>query len=334
MKNKLLVLTLLFVSFGINGTNKVKLGIIGLDTSHATAFIKAINENEKNEPAYEDFRVVAAYPYGSKTIESSSKRIPEYTEIAKKSGVEIVNSISDLLKKVDFVLLETNDGKLHLEQAVEVFKSGKPVFIDKPIAATLVDGIAIFKLAEKYNVPLFSASSLRYNPTVEAVNSGEFGRVLAADCYSPAVREPSHSEFFWYGVHGVETLFAVMGTGCQSVYCISAEGQDMAVGIWDDNRVGSFRGLVKGATGYGGTAFCEKKIVPAAKHEGYNDLLKEILKFFKTKISPVSAKETLEIFTFMEAASESKRNGGKPIKLADVYNDAEKKANKIIERIK
>ncbi len=330
MKKNLLILVLLLMVCNVSGTNKIKLGIIGLDTSHSIAFIKAINDNEKNEKAYADFRIVAAYPYGSKTIESSSKRIPEYIEIAQKSGVEIVNSIDDLLKKVDYVLLETNDGTLHLEQAIEVFKSGKPVFIDKPIAATLADGIAIFKLAEKYRVPLFSASSLRYNPAVAAINSGEYGKVLAADCYSPAHREPSHSEFFWYGIHGVETLYAVMGTGCSTVRCISSEDQDVAVGVWDDNRIGSFRGLAKGSLGYGGTAFCEKKIVPAAKHEGYEDLLKEILKFFTTKVSPVPAQETLEIFTFMEATSESKKNGGKPVKLADVYEKAEKEADKII----
>ncbi|MDR0575774.1 MAG: Gfo/Idh/MocA family oxidoreductase [Tannerella sp.] len=330
MEKKLLILVLLLIVYNVSGTNKTKLGIIGLDTSHSVAFIKAINDNEKNEKAYADFRVVAAYPYGSKIIESSSKRIPEYIETAEKSGVEIVNSIEDLLKRVDYVLLETNDGTLHLEQAIEVFKSGKPVFIDKPIAATLADGIAIFKLAEKYNVPLFSASSLRYNPAVAAINSGEYGKVLSADCYSPAHREATHSEFFWYGVHGAEMLFAVMGTGCLTVCCISSEDQDLAVGVWNDDRIGSFRGLTKGSAGYGGTAFCEKKIVPAAKHEGYEGLLKEILKFFTTKVPPVPAQETLEIFTFMEAASKSKKNGGKTVKLADVYKEAEKKADKII----
>ena len=68
-------------------------------------------------------------------------------------------------------MLETNDGTLHLEQAIEVLKSGKPMFIDKPIAADLVDAIAIFKLADQYNVPIFSSSALRYVPkNVELIN--------------------------------------------------------------------------------------------------------------------------------------------------------------------
>jgi hypothetical protein len=334
MKIKYFIFVLLLISVSISGKDKIKLGIIGLDTSHSAAFIKAINENENNEEEFAGFHVAAAYPYGSKTIESSFKRIPEYTETAQKSGVEIVYSISELLQKVDYVLLETNDGTLHLEQAIEVFKSGKPVFIDKPIAATLADGIAIFKLAERYNVPLFSASSLRYNSAVESIHSGEYGKVLSADCYSPAHREPAHSEFFWYGIHGVECLYAIMGIGCSTVSCISSEGQDIAVGLWEDGRTGSFRGLLQGATGYGGTAFFEKKIVPVTKQEGYGALLKEMLKFFTAKVSPVSAQETLEIFTFMQAASESKKKGGKPVKLADVYKKAEKSADEILKRYK
>ena len=331
MKKNLLLLILILVSFDMSGEGEIKLGIIGLDTSHATAFIKSINDNEKKDKAFENFRIVAAYPYGSKTIESSARRIPEYTETAKKSGVEIVGSISELLEKVDYVFLETNDGRLHLDQAIEVFKSGKPVFIDKPIAASLADGIAIYKLADIFKIPLFSASSLRYNPETEAVRSGDYGKVLAADCYSPATRESTHSEFFWYGIHGVEILYAVMGTGCATVQCTTAENQDVAVGVWEDGRIGTFRGTLKGVHDYGGTAFCEKKNVPAAKYDGYDDLLKEVLKFFVTKTPPVSAKETLEIYTFMEATSVSKKNGGKLVKLIDIYNEAEKKADEIVK---
>jgi hypothetical protein len=91
-----------------------RIGIIGLDTSHSTAFTKVLNAAE-SDAAYQGYRVVAAYPQGSRDIESSVKRIPEYTEIVKKLSVEIVDSIADLLTKVDVVLLETNDGRRHLE---------------------------------------------------------------------------------------------------------------------------------------------------------------------------------------------------------------------------
>ena len=149
MKNRISLLILLAISFSIHAQKVMRIGIIGLDTSHSTAFTELINSGS-DETFSKGFRVVAAYPYGSKTIQSSYERIPGYIEKVKANGVEITSSIADLLEKVDCVLLETNDGRLHLEQAVEVFKSGKICYIDKPVGATLGDAIAIYEMAEKY----------------------------------------------------------------------------------------------------------------------------------------------------------------------------------------
>ncbi|MDR2809711.1 MAG: Gfo/Idh/MocA family oxidoreductase, partial [Tannerellaceae bacterium] len=167
--------------------NGLKVGIIGLDTSHSTAFTQLLNSDTT---AYGGYKVVAAYPEGSKEIESSVRRIPGYTEDVRKHGVEIVGSIQDLLKKTDVILLETNDGRLHLEQALEVFKAGKRVFIDKPVAASLTDAIAIYQAAEKYGVVVFSASSLRYMSNMDDIlNNHSAGKILGAATFSPCVLE-------------------------------------------------------------------------------------------------------------------------------------------------
>ncbi len=158
-------------------------------------------------------RHVAAYPKGSNDIESSTKRIPGYTEDVKKVGVEIVNSIEELLKKVDVVLLETNDGRPHLEQALMVLKSGKPMFIDKPVAASLRDTIAIYDTAKKYNVPIFSSSSLRYMESVQDVVKGRVGEVFGADTFSPATIEKTHPDLFWYGISWGRNI--VYSDGCR-----------------------------------------------------------------------------------------------------------------------
>ena len=143
------------IAFAIQST-PIKIGIIGLDTSHAPAFAKIFNTENVN-PAFNGFRVVAAYPFGSKEIESSASRIPKYSEEVKGFGVQIVDSIQELLKLVDVVLLETNDGRLHKEQAFQVLKAGKPMFIDKPTAASLADVIAIYDEARKQKVRFFLA---------------------------------------------------------------------------------------------------------------------------------------------------------------------------------
>lgn len=297
-----------------------RVGIIGLDTSHSIAFTKALNAAQPN-PVYDGYKVVAAYPYGSKDIESSTKRIPGYIEEVKKLGVEITESIKDLLSKVDVVLLETNDGRLHLEQALQVLKAGKRMFIDKPVAASLTDAIAIYEASKKYKIPVFSASSLRYIKGAEAIDKK---KVLGADTYSPATIEKTHPDFFWYGVHGVETLYTVMGTGCKSVTRVSTPNTDIVVGIWADGRTGTFRGTRTGKHDYGGTVFTQDGNKILGPYAGYEPLLVDIVKYFKTGEVPVTAEETIEIFTFMEAADESKRQGGKNVTLESVLAKAKK----------
>jgi hypothetical protein len=305
-----------------------RVGIIGLDTSHSVAFTQSLN-SDNPKPVFEGFRITAAYPQGSSTIKSSADRIPGYTEEVKKLGVKITNSIDELLRETDYILLETNDGRLHLEQALQVLKAGKRVFIDKPVAASLTDAIAIYDASKHYGVPLFSASSLRYIDGAEEIKSGSLGNVLGADTYSPATLEKTHPDLFWYGVHGVETLFTMMGTGCTKVSRTSSENFDVVSGLWEDGRIGTFRGIRSGKSDYGGVVFCEKGIRVLGKYSGYDPLLIKIIEFFKTGIPPVSPEETLAIFTFMAAADESKSKGGEPVETARVFEKAMKQAARL-----
>jgi predicted dehydrogenase len=298
-----------------------KVGIIGLDTSHSVAFTKSLNAPD-SLPELKGYKVVAAYPRGSADIESSTKRIAGYTDEVKKMGVEIVDSIDALIKKVDVVLLETNDGRPHLEQALLVLKAGKPMFIDKPVAGSLKDAIAIYETAKKYKVPIFSSSSLRYMESVQDVVKGKIGNVLGADAFSPATIEKTHPDLFWYGIHGVEILFTLMGTGCQQVSRIHTNGTDIVVGTWKDGRVGTFRGTRTGKHDYGGTVYGEKGNLSLGPFNGYDNLLGQIINFFKTGTPPVSPAETLEIYAFMEAADESKRNNGIAVSLEAVIKKA------------
>ncbi|MEX1137555.1 MAG: Gfo/Idh/MocA family oxidoreductase [Balneolales bacterium] len=310
------------MSVGKSLQKKTTVGVIGLDTSHSTAFTKAINDPDGGADV-SDFEVIAAYPWGSRNIKASGERIPGYTEEMVKMGVEIVDSIDELLTKVDVVLLETNDGNPHLEQALPVMKAGKPMFIDKPITGSLKDAVAIIEASKQYNTPIFSSSSLRYMESAQAVrNDNTIGEVLGADTFSPASLEESHPDLFWYGIHGVEILYTVMGAGCQTVTRTHTEGTDVVVGTWDKDRIGTFRGIRNGRGGYGGTAYGSEDIATLGPYGGYRPLVVNILEFFRTGISPVDLDETLEIYAFMEAADESKRQGGLPVNIDDVLSKA------------
>jgi predicted dehydrogenase len=305
----------------------LRAGIIGLDTSHVTAFTGLLNA-EKPKPEFGGIRIVAAYPGGSQDIPASRDRLKGFTDTLRDEyNVEIVDSIDDLLKKVDVVFLESVDGRPHYEQVKPVLKAHKPVFIDKPIAGSLVDAIRIFDLAKETGTPVFSSSSLRFSPGILGMRDDpKVGSVLGCAIHGPCELEPHHPDLFWYGVHGVEMLYTIMGTGCETVARVHTKGSDHVTGTWKDGRVGSFRGIRDGAKPYGGLVYGSKGVAPAGSYAGYEPLVLEICKFFQTGKPPVSAEETIELFTFMEAADESKRKGGIPVSVASVINKAKDKA--------
>jgi hypothetical protein len=305
-------------------TNKVlRVGIIGLDTSHVIAFTSLLND-PKAKGDLAGVRVVAAYPGGSPDIPESRDRLAGYTkQLKEKYHVEIVDSIEALLPKVDVVLLESVDGRPHLKQALPVLKAHKPIFIDKPVAGSLADALMIFAAARKYKTPCFSSSSLRFSPGIAAMRDNpKLGKVVGCDAWGPCALEPHHPDLFWYGVHGVEALYTIMGTGCVKVTRVHSKDADLVTGIWKDGRIGTYRGLRTGKYDFGAMVFGSKNNLPAGSYAGYRPLVEEICKFFRTGRPPVSAEETIELFTFMEAADESKRQGGVPVTLASVLERA------------
>lgn len=287
-----------------------RIGVIGLDTSHSEIFTKIINKGKANARGY---KVVAAYPHGSPDISSALAMKPGIIKEMRKMDIEIVESISDLLSKVDVVLLETIDGRPHLEQVMPVFEASKRVFIDKPLAQNLAGAKAIIDASKKYNVPFFSSSALRFDNNVSKVVSGSIGKVTGADVYTPAEMDPHHLDLAWYGIHGVEMLYTVMGTGCVSVCRTYQEGTDLVVGVWGDGRIGTVRGIRTGTATIAGTAFGEKGIAPLGPFSSYEPLVAKILEFFDTGTPPFHQEETLEIFRFMHAADLSKEAGGEAI---------------------
>jgi hypothetical protein len=303
---------------------RLRAGMIGLDTSHVTEFVNLLSKPKaKGELA--EMTVVAAYPGGSPDLPVSWDRVPGFTAALRKKGIKIVDSIPELLKQVDVVLLESVDGRPHLAQARPVIAAGKPLFIDKPMAASLADAIQIFRLAKAKNVPCFSASSLRFSSGVQAVRNGTagFGAVRGCTAWMPAGGTPSQPEPFWFhGIHGVELLFTAMGPGCKSV---SQTAPDKVVGLWKDGRQGIFVANNHGERkpAYGVMVEGSEKSGDASKSEGYVPLLIEMVKFFKSGKSPVDSAETLEILAFMEAADQSRQQGGAPVSIESVMKKAE-----------
>lgn len=302
----------------------LRLGIIGLDTSHAIAFTKLLNDpaDKSHVPGG---RVVVAYKGGSPDIESSWNRVEEYTkQLQHQFGVKIVDSIEALCREVDAVLLESVDGRPHLAQARPVIQAGKRLFIDKPVAGSLRDALEIYRLARAHQVPVFTSSAYRYYDSLVALKQTAVGEIRGAVSYGPAHAEPHHPSLFWYGIHPTEALFAVLGPGCETVVCTSTPDTDVVSGVWSGGRVGTLHALRRGAMPHKVVVFGTKAVAEQkAGNDSYAPLVAEIMKFFQTGVAPVSPEETLEIFAFMEAADESKRQEGKPVKLRDLVKRIE-----------
>jgi len=292
----------------------LRAGLIGLDTSHVVAFTSQINSTDEGPMG--KVKVVAAYRGGSPDLPISGNRIDGFTKtLQEKHGIEIVDSIDELLKRVDVVLLESVDGRPHLEQARPVIQAGKPLFIDKPIAASLEDVIEIYELAAKHKVPCFSSSSLRFREELQSLRGGneEIGDIVRCDVGGSLSALPGHPELAFYGIHGIEMLFTVMEPGCETV---TWQEDGLVKGVWKDGRIGTFKKgpNVVEVTGIKGTTQCGGG--------NYGGLLTAMCTFFETGEPPVPPEETINLFAFIVAAQKSKDNGNVPVAIREVMTEA------------
>ncbi len=302
--------------------NVLRLGMIGLDTSHVIAFTRYIND-PKNKTGC---RVVVGYPGGSPDLPASADRVEKFTkQLREQHGLEIVGTIEELCEKVDGVLLESVDGRPHLKQVIPVIAARKPVFIDKPMAGNLSDVLEIFRLARENNVPCWSSSAYRYGKGIAGMRGNkEAGDIIGCDVFGSSSWAEHHPDLYLYGVHAVEALFTVMGPGCETVRRVKAKGTDMVVGVWKDGRIGTFRDLGKGKSDALAYVYTTKGMT-RGESSGYGPLIDQIVTFFKTGKPPVPPEETMEIFAFMSAADVSKAREGAPVSLAALMDEAGKK---------
>ena len=304
--------------------NLIRIGMIGLDTSHVTAFTAILNDpgHPNHVPGA---KVVAGFRGGSPDMERSFSRIDQFTsELQQKWKVRLFDSIPELCRQVDLVLLTSVDGRVHLEQARPVIEARRPLFVDKPLAASYDDAKEIYRLARENDVPVFSASSVRYYADVEEVaEKAEIGEIKGAAVWTGALVEPGHPDLFFYGIHGVEFLYRILGTGCEEVRHYAGSDQDVVVGCWKGGRLGTLRALKSYGRGFGGALFGTRDAAPVPERTGnyypamYAELVRRIVEFSRTGKSPVAPEETLEIMAFMQAAYESHKSG-KAYKLADL----------------
>lgn len=306
--------TLLLLTWPLEAAD-LRLGLIGTDTSHVTAFAQVLND-PKSPLHVAGGRITGAFKGGSPDLPESATRVDKFAdELQTKWGVIFYPDIPSLCKNVDAVLLTSVDGRVHLEQVKPVFAAGKPVFIDKPLAATLADAREIARLAAAAGVPWFSASSLRYGDiaTRMVVPPGS-----GVTTFGPGPLEPRFPlQLSYYAIHAVELLYTLMGSGCEEVWRVTTPNEDVLTGRWKDGRIGVARTLRPSNGKYGAVVYSKSGVSASQPEwkEGYAPLLAKIVEFFQTGKAPVPPSETLEIIAFLDAAERSSAASGKPIRL-------------------
>jgi GFO/IDH/MocA oxidoreductase family protein len=285
-------------------TSGLRVGIVGTDTSHVIAFTNSMNNGTVNGAS-----IVVAYKGGSPDIEESRSRIDKYSaELRDKFGVRFVDKIADMCGSVDGILVESVDARAHLAEVKEAVACHKPIFIDKPLAASLEDAREIARIAASAHVPWFSASSLRYSP----IQSLQQEPVKGAIVWGPGPTEPHQPlELSWYGIHATEMLYTLLGTGCAEVTQTASEASDVVTCRWKDGRLGTMR-VDRPYSKFGAVVFRDKNRVESLPDVpvDYVPLVRQIVSFIASGKPPVPNGETLEMFSFLDAAQRSKKNGG------------------------
>ena len=298
----------------------MKIGIIDFDTSHVIAFTQRLNHIDVDQDQWvHGGTITAGYP-GESQI--SPERIAGFTKQMTQYGIPLTEKPEDMIGQVDAIMVESVDGSVHLSRAQPFIEAGLPTYIDKPFACSLSDGRQLADLATVNQVPIFSSSSLRYAPEVVSAlqQADQIGDFIGVSVSTPASRHPRNPGLFHYGIHGVEMLYTLMGTGCRTVWSVSNEDVDLVTGLWQDGRVGTVRGIRRGKSDFGFTIYGQKQVLRSTVSTTfiYRELLKQIVEMFTTGQPPLPITETLEIIAFIEAANTSARSGGASISLAKI----------------
>jgi len=285
-----------------------KLGIVSLESSHVDVFCRIFNHDEE-EWHVPGARVVALCPQ-----DNPPERI---AELRGKYGVDrVVSAPEDLVPLVDAALVLGRDGGRHAEQALPFLLAGKPCFVDKPLALTVEDADAMLRASEEAAAPLMSCSAIRYSLELEAARDriAALGEVRHCGLCGPG-------ELFFYGVHLADLLVSLMGAGAQAVADLREEAADLVTVSYGDGRTAVLQVLRGAAVGFhaqlvGTEGRLETELADA---HFYRACMSAFAQMLKTGQAPISHDEMREVVTLLVAADRSARQGGRPVRRAEVF---------------
>ncbi|MBQ7208724.1 MAG: hypothetical protein IJS01_13075 [Lentisphaeria bacterium] len=208
-------------------------GIVGMNEGNGHPYSFAASFNGFDPEALEkycDFPIIRKY---LTTHHRNQEFIPEARishiwtqDRAVSEGVAAVakiphisSSLEEMASQVDGIIFTRDDIWNHFEMASPLFKTGKPIYMDKLLCATEPELRAMLKIIGR-DYPLLTASSFRYAPLVkEAAN-------FMRDKSPLTVNGESHCLWIRYAPHLLDALFAISGRDVKTVQNTGTDRRD------------------------------------------------------------------------------------------------------------
>jgi virulence factor len=288
----------------------MRIGAIGIDTSHLPEFTRRIREmHDAGTTACLVTRSFDAGDHGWPVGED----VDNWRRATEELGVTAASSMDELLDDVDGVMVLAIDGHRHLELARPALERGLPTYIDKPLTCSSGEATGILRLARASGAPCYSASSLRFATELERIDLGELGDLVAIDAFGPGELNPSMEGLFHYGVHTLEMVDAIWGPGVARVRAIEDEQRHLVDLEYGDGRHAHLRLERAGAYDFGATIHGEKGVTQFCVDFGpvYTRLVQAMTQFFSGGGAPVELLDIVKTVAVMEAGNASCREGGR-----------------------
>jgi hypothetical protein len=289
----------------------IRIGIIGMDSTHAIEFTRLINAETSSSA-----RIVGAcvgcetdFPLSLNRREQIGRTLNEEFKLP------VFSSAKELLDQVDSIMVLNCDGRCHRREILPLLSAKKPIFVDKPFSADWREAVEILQAARTSGTPCFSASALRYSAGLDSAKKLLTDRPARIGCSVPHRAEPGHPDLSWYGIHGVEAAYALLGVGCRTVKRNISKSEDVTTGVWADGSEVAIHRSTNDASAEFRTTVTATGGEEIIRGHNYHGLIKAIVQFFETGRTPVSEKEMIEVLAFIAAADESRDANGANIDL-------------------
>ena len=234
-------------------------------------------------------------------------------DIAEASLIEnVVENMTDMIGKVDAIILARDDGENHLSMAKPFIEKDIPILIDKPLTDNAEDLKEFIQYYEK-GKSIMSCSSMRYADSILKLK-GKLGRILTANAVTPK---------YWrtYGIHLIEGIYAVMGGGIKSVQNIGDEGKEIVHLCYVDGKhvvLQTFKGINSGIHfafyGEGNSEI----VTSIDSFSSFKNTLSAFVKMLDSGKPPFDWHETVEMAKIVIAGRLSLEEKGRIIKLKEI----------------